>query len=254
MWPGDSGLPGLRRGLALWASGFPDESVVARTEARFPPRAATSQKHPASWAQRPRPPAPPRPRPSEAHRRCRAPASPPGEPGSEVPHRLAAFPQTAARGQATPGEASRAWRPVRGRLHLGVPRGPKARAVFAQGGSLRAAGHRASPPAEPQIPLLTLQPGFHPLPAFKRGFRSRKHRKGNVCVCRHPGDTLPPTDFDAPSKKRPITKALARARSPPLGAGGARTPRGGAGPAPCPALLDAGGAGEMLSRGEEHIT
>lgn len=89
---------------------------------------------------------------------------------------------------------------------------------------------------------------------FKRGFRSRKHRKGNVCVCRHPGDTLPPTDFDAPSKKRPITKALARARSPPLGAGGARTPRGGAGPAPCPALLDAGGASEMLSRGEEHIT
>lgn len=89
---------------------------------------------------------------------------------------------------------------------------------------------------------------------FKRGFRSRKHRKGNVCVCRHPGDTLPPTDFDAPSKKRPITKALARARSPPLGAGGARTPRGGAGPAPCPALLDAGGAGEMLSRGEERLT
>lgn len=152
MWPGDSGLPGLRCGLALWASGFPDESVVARTEARFPPRAATSQKHPASWAQRPRPPAPPRPQPSEAQRRCRAPASPPGEPGSEMPHRLAAFPQTAARGQATPGEASRAWRPVRGRLHLGVPRGPKARAVFAQGGALRAAGHRASPPAEPQIP------------------------------------------------------------------------------------------------------
>lgn len=89
---------------------------------------------------------------------------------------------------------------------------------------------------------------------FKRGFRSRKHRKGNVCVCRHPGDTLPPTDFHAPSKKRPITKALACARSPPLGAGGARTPRGGGCPAPCPALLDAGGAGEMLSRGEEHLT
>lgn len=158
VWPGDSGLPGLRCGLALWASGFPDESVVARTEARFPPRAATSQKHPASWAQRPRPPAPPRPRPSEAQRRCRAPASPPGEPGSEMPHRLPAFPQTAARGQATPGEASRAWRPVRGRLHLGVPRGPKARAVFAQGGSLRAAGHRASPPAEPQIPCSRCSP------------------------------------------------------------------------------------------------
>lgn len=158
--PRDSGLPGLRCGLALWASGFPDESVVARTEARFPPRA------PRFLGAAPSPPAPPRAQPSEAQRRCRATASPPGEPGSEMPHRLAAFPQTAARGQATPGDASRAWRrqprtPSPGSSTRSQSQGRfRTRRVAPCCGSPRIASGRAA-----DTPL-TLQPGFHPLPAL----------------------------------------------------------------------------------------
>lgn len=169
MWPGDSGLPGLRCGLALWASGFPDESVVARTEARFPPRAATSQKHPASWAQRPRRPAPPRAAPPSALGGSKAVQSPRFAArgaglGNAAPARGVSADGRQGAGdtrRSVPGLAPRPRTPPPGSSTRSQSQGRfRTRRVAPCCGSPRIASGRAADP------LLTLQPGFHPLPAL----------------------------------------------------------------------------------------